>query len=241
MNDDRFPRPLSCACTAVPLCFLPSSKPNAPTRPLVGELLELAIGVSAYDVLSRSLFAPCLRHHRLWRHSRTRETRRLRAAVPLQSSRANRCCRVLSRELTVYGADQSSGVRAHGNTARGACKDVWHQRVPLLHVLGSLRFPQSFPYDLMHLIWESLNSNLVLFWSDHYKGIDDGQPCVLSLSVWQAVGTTSAAAARTSTAADCSSFTSWTWSVWSLFVTPPSFEVAFSKFAVFCSLVRILN
>jgi hypothetical protein len=25
--------------------------------------------------------------------------------------------------------------------------------VPLLSALGSLRFPQSFPYDFMHLIW----------------------------------------------------------------------------------------
>jgi len=37
--------------------------------------------------------------------------------------------------------------------------------VPLLSDLGSLRFPQSFPYDFMHLIWENLIPNLVLFWS----------------------------------------------------------------------------
>jgi len=51
---------------------------------------------------------------------------------------------------------------------------------PLLSALGSLRFPQSFPYDFMHLVWENLIPNLVLFWSGHYKGMDEGQPYVLS-------------------------------------------------------------
>ena len=49
----------------------------------------------------------------------------------------------------------------------------------LLSVLGSLRSPQSFPYDFMHLTWEILILNLVLFWSGCYKGMDEGQPNVL--------------------------------------------------------------
>src|SRR5260370_7053704 len=69
--------------------------------------------------------------------------------------------------------------------------------IPLLSALGSLKFPQSFPYDFMHLIWENLIPNLVLFWSGRYKGMDEGEPYVLSPHIWQAVGTTSAAATRT--------------------------------------------
>ena len=125
---------------------------------------------------------------------------------------------------------------------------------PLLSALGSLRFPQSFPYDFMHLIWENLIPNLVLFWSGRYKGLDDGQPYVLSPDIWQAVGTASAGATRTipssfgssipNPAKDCSSFTSSTWSVWSLFIAPTVLRGRFPDdryYKHFCSLVKILN
>ena len=126
--------------------------------------------------------------------------------------------------------------------------------VPLLSDLGSLRFPQSFPYDFMHLIWENLIPNLVLFWSGHYKGMDNGQPYVLEPHIWQVVGATSAEATKTipssfgvsipNPAKDCSYFTSSTWSVWSLFIAPTVLRDRFPEawyYKHFCSLVRILN
>ena len=54
--------------------------------------------------------------------------------------------------------------------------------VPLLSTLGSLRFPQLFPYEFMHLIWETLIPNLDLFWSGRYKGIDKGSMRVSPMS-----------------------------------------------------------
>ena len=126
--------------------------------------------------------------------------------------------------------------------------------IPLLSSLGSLRFPQSFLYDFMHLIWENLIPNLVLFWSGCYKGMNDGQPYILSPHIWEVVGATSAAATRTiplsfgtsipNPAKDCSSFTSSTWSVWSLFITPTILRGRFPEvcyYEHFCSLVKILN
>jgi len=126
--------------------------------------------------------------------------------------------------------------------------------VPLLSDLGSLRFPQSFPYNFMHLIWENLIPNLVLFWSGCYKGMDNGQPYVLEPHIWQVVGATSAEATKTipssfgasipDPAKDCSYFTSLTWSVWSLFIAPTVLQDHFPKawyYKHFCSLVRILN
>ena len=71
--------------------------------------------------------------------------------------------------------------------------------VPILSTLGSLRFPQSFPYDFMHLVWENLIPNLVLFWSSRYKGMDEGQPYVLDPHIWQDVGTTSVTVMGTGT------------------------------------------
>ena len=126
--------------------------------------------------------------------------------------------------------------------------------IPVLSYLRSLRFPWSFPYDFMHLVWENIIPNLVLFWSGHFKGMDEGQPYVLNPHIWQVVGTTSAAATRTipssfgtfipNPATDCSSFTSLTWSVWSLFVAPTVLRGRFPDdcyYKHFCSLVKILN
>jgi len=126
--------------------------------------------------------------------------------------------------------------------------------VPLLASLGSLRFPQSFPYDLMHLVWENLIPNLVLFWSGSFKGMDEGQPYVLDPRVWQSVGVTSEKATKTipssfgtaipNPAKDRSFFTSSTWSVWSLFIAPTVLRHRFPEehyYNHFCSLVRILN
>src|SRR5260370_41524319 len=102
--------------------------------------------------------------------------------------------------------------------------------IPLLSALGSLKFPQSFLYDFMHLIWENLIPNLILFWSSRYKGMDEGEPYLLSPHIWHAIRTTSSAAKTTipssfgtsipNPATDCSSFMSSTWSVLSLFIAP---------------------
>jgi len=82
----------------------------------------------------------------------------------------------------------------------------------------------------MHLVWENLILNLVLFWSGRFKGMDKGQPYVLDPHIWQVIGSTSAEASKTIPSSfgvsipdpvkDGSYFTSSTWSVWSLFITP---------------------
>ena len=102
--------------------------------------------------------------------------------------------------------------------------------IPVLSYLRSLRFPWSFPYDFMHLVWENIIPNLIRFWFGCFKGMDEGQPYVLNPRIWQVVGTTSVAAIRMipswfgtsipNLATDCLSFTSLTWSMWSLFVAP---------------------
>jgi hypothetical protein len=106
----------------------------------------------------------------------------------------------------------------------------------------------------MHLVWENLILNLVLFWSGHYERIDEGQPYVLNPDIWQVVGATLAKATKMipssfgasipNPAKDCSSFMSSTWSMWSLFITPIALQHRFPKkcyYKHFCSLIRILN
>ena len=126
--------------------------------------------------------------------------------------------------------------------------------VPLLSALGSLRFPQSFPFDFMHLVWENLIPNLVLFWSGCYKGMDEGQQYILDSHIWQDVDTTSIEATKMipssfgvsipNPATDRSCFTSLTWLVWSLFIAPTVLRCRFPQecyYKHFCSLVKILN
>ena len=68
--------------------------------------------------------------------------------------------------------------------------------VPLLSTLTSLKFPWLFLYDFMHLIWENLIPNLVLFWSGCFKGINEGQPYVIDPHAWQYIGTDSIEATK---------------------------------------------
>jgi hypothetical protein len=75
----------------------------------------------------------------------------------------------------------------------------------------------------MHLVWENLIPNLILFWSGCYKGMDEGQPYVLDPHDWQDVGTTSTEATKTipssfgtsipNPAKDHSTFMSLMWSM----------------------------
>jgi len=106
----------------------------------------------------------------------------------------------------------------------------------------------------MHLVWENLIPNLVLFWSGRFKGMDEGQPYVLDPHIWQVVGSTSAEASKIipslfgasipNPVKDGSYFISSTWSVWPLFITPTVLRGRFPEehyYKHFCSLVRILN
>src|SRR5260221_111229 len=82
--------------------------------------------------------------------SGTRETNALRAPVPPQSSHANRCHRVSSREVTaalaqyLYCAGQAVESALTGIQREALAKDYGTKGITLLSALGSLRFPQSF-------------------------------------------------------------------------------------------------
>jgi hypothetical protein len=255
----------------------------------VCELLELAASVSAYDALSRSLFAlhayvitgfgdmPAVSmlmhmkgHNALYpcrmcniRSIRIPDSRNKTLYVPLSHRNHPAPTDVVEYRPENLPLRSHNQFMAQAEAVQSEPTEMQREElakaygikgIPLLSALGSLRFPQSFPYDFMHLIWENLIPNLVLFWSGRFKGMDEGQPYVLSPHIWQAVGTSSAAATRTipssfgtsipNPATDCSSFTSSTWSVWSLFIAPTVLRDRFPEgryYKHFCSLVRILN
>ena len=103
--------------------------------------------------------------------------------------------------------------------------------IPLLSSLGSLSFPASFPYDFMHLVWENLIPNLVLFWTGCFKELrHEGMGYSLDDSVWTDICRISAEAGDTIPAAfgcrvpDMSTqrwqLTAESWEVWTLYIAP---------------------
>jgi len=73
---------------------------------------------------------------------------------------------------------------------------------PILSCLSSISFPSSFPFDFMHLIWENLIPNLVLFWTGKFKDLDhQGKDYVIELRIWDEVGAATAACSATIPAA----------------------------------------
>lgn len=127
--------------------------------------------------------------------------------------------------------------------------------VPLLSSLASLSFPASFPYDFMHLIWENLIPNLVLFWTGSFKELShEGEGYMLDESVWKEIGHVSAAAGGTIPAAfGCRvpniasqrwQFTAESWATWTIYIAPVVLRGRFPKdsyYKHFLDLVYLLN
>src|ERR1700733_177505 len=127
--------------------------------------------------------------------------------------------------------------------------------VSILSYLKSLSFPLSFPFDFMHLIWENLIPNLILFWTGEFKGLDEGvEEYQLQPKVWQAISAATAASGSTIPSAfgarlpnpttRRSSYSAEAWSFWALYVGPVLLRRRFRKqryYAHFIRLVKLLQ
>jgi len=121
--------------------------------------------------------------------------------------------------------------------------------------LSSIQFPTSFPYDFMHLIWENLIPNLVFFWTNGFKGLDQGtETYEISKHVWQAIGEATAVSGSKipsaygvrvpNIAKDRSYYSAEMWSFWTLYIGPVLLRRRFQHqkyFTHFVRLVRLLN
>lgn len=126
---------------------------------------------------------------------------------------------------------------------------------PLLSQLPSLRFPISFPFDFMHLVWENVVKNLILHWTGEFKGLDNGiESYQLSRAIWAAIGEHTARSGSTipsaygvqvpNIAADGVSVTAEMWSFWTLYIGPVLLQHKFKKpiyYHHFVRLVYLLN
>ncbi|PIL29487.1 hypothetical protein GSI_08429 [Ganoderma sinense ZZ0214-1] len=127
--------------------------------------------------------------------------------------------------------------------------------VPLLHVLPSLSFPASFPYDFMHLLWENVVKNLMQLWTGQYKGLDTGsEEYEILPTIWEAIGEASENSGDTipgqfgprppNVATDKMSWTADTCSFWIQYVGPVLLSNRFTRrkyYTHFIALVRLLR
>jgi hypothetical protein len=107
----------------------------------------------------------------------------------------------------------------------------------------------------MHLIWENLIPNLVLFWSGNFKGLDQGtESYEIPNAVWDAIGEATAAAGSTIPSAygsrvpnitkDQFQFSAEMWSFWTLYLGPVLLNRRFQRpkyYSHFVQLVCLLH
>jgi hypothetical protein len=127
--------------------------------------------------------------------------------------------------------------------------------LPILFHVKSLQFPRSFPYDFMHLIWENLIPNLILLWTNEFKGLKEGAvKYTIDSAIWTAVGRDTAAAGSTipgafgarvpDLAKGGSQISAEMYSIWTQFIGPTRLRRAFTEqrfYDHFVLLVQIIN
>ena len=125
----------------------------------------------------------------------------------------------------------------------------------ILSQIPTLHFPYSFPYNFMHLIWENLAKNLIMFWIGKFEGLDEGNKAYqLAAEIWEAIGVAtkdsgntipSAYGARVQNIArDRSLFTANNYSSWVLYTAPVLLQGKFRDakyYNHFIELVKLLH
>jgi hypothetical protein len=77
-------------------------------------------------------------------------------------------------------------------------RDVGVNSRSILSQLKSINFPSSFPFELMHLLFENLFPNMVRHWTGTFKALDQGSGSYeLSKATWKEIGILTAQATKT--------------------------------------------
>jgi len=190
--------------------------------PLAEELFRLAAGVEAYDILSNSHF--CLRAFLLIMFGDFPAVSMLMKMKGVNGICPCRACKIKAvpiptdsnRTGTYYvplSADLTGLGRSHGELmaqadlidrastkaeAEKLSKEFGIKGRSILSEIDSLSFPQSFPFDYMHVAWENIMNTLITLWSGEYKSLDEGtHKYRIDKAAWKEVGTRGAAANST--------------------------------------------
>lgn len=111
---------------------------------------------------------------------------------------------------------------------------------PIFAHLRSFNLATCAPYDIMHLFFENLIPNLILFWTGEFKGLDQGSgKYQLTRSVWDKIGQETAASLQTipsefvgtlpDIAQDQYHYKAEAYSFWILFIAPVVLENRLSE------------
>ncbi|KAL1720500.1 hypothetical protein EV715DRAFT_271829 [Schizophyllum commune] len=125
----------------------------------------------------------------------------------------------------------------------------------ILSRLPSIRFPTSFPYDFMHLVFENVTKTLIRLWTGEFKDIPEGRgEYEFGYKVYDGIGAATAASGDTipgvfgarppNIAQDNTAPTADSWSFWLLYIGPVLLSRRFKKqvyYDHFIRFVRLVN
>lgn len=131
-------------------------------------------------------------------------------------------------------------------------KEYGIKGIPILSTISSILFPTSFPFDFMHLIWENLIPNLILFWTSNFKALNHtNRGYVINPNDWKEIGIATAACKSTipsafgapipNIAAQQGQMTSEMYSNWTLFVAPVVLRGRFQQPKYYTHFMRLVE
>jgi len=126
---------------------------------------------------------------------------------------------------------QAKEVEDAPTKAQAEAKNYGIKGKSVLSDINSIRFPSSFPFDFMYLIWEGIIKTLIGLWTGDFKGIDEGkEEYKIEAKWWKQVGAETATSGKTipssfgpnlpNIADSLSNISSDMWSFWALFIGP---------------------
>ena len=188
--------------------------------PLAEELFQLAAGVKTYDALSGSHFN--LRAFLLVIFGDFPAISMLMKMKGVNGISPCRSCKITAAQIpgdknrTYYvppHVDLTGLGRSHGELmaqaelvdkastqveAEALSREFGVKGRSILSEIDSVCFPQSFPFDFMHVAWENVMKTLVTLWTGDYKNLGEGdRKYRIDKTAWKEVGARGAAASST--------------------------------------------
>ncbi|KAF8679883.1 Transposase family tnp2 [Rhizoctonia solani] len=197
---------------------------NSFLQPLIDELSELAKGVEAVDVVREEVFS-------------------LRAHVIA----AGGDLPAISKLMEFIGHNEAP----HDTSRANRATECGIKGVTLLARLSSIRIPDSFPVEVMHMIWINLVPQLMDLWQEKFSGLDSGMEDYgidpLLVNSLGTICTNSGAlfpvsfGCRVPHFKNRSHFTAESWSIWALYYAPHLLRGRFRKPEYYTHFVRLIS
>ncbi|KAL5633925.1 hypothetical protein ACGC1H_005949 [Rhizoctonia solani] len=254
---------------------------NSFLQPLIDELVELARGVEAVDVVNEEIFA--LRAHILSAFGDLPAMAKLMEFIGHNGRFPCRLCKIMSipgrtaKNAThlycpLHRSDDTgldpynlplrtheeclnegyNVLKAPNDTARAdLATECGIKGVTLLAQLSSVRIPDSFPVEAMHLVWINLIPQLADLWCKKFNELDAGfENYLINPLVWNAMGGMCSDSSRTTPSSfgcsiphfkNRSHFTAESWSRWATHAAPNLLRRRFTESRYYIHFVRLVN